>query len=198
MENEPDRNPPPAGSAQPIEYFSANNASYKLVTLCKMGSMEAQLAKLKLESEGIRCFIGGENAAAIYPLAFVDVELQVPESDLQAAKEILKRPADEDSEGEYVEESFRCRKCHSKSVAIVPLSNRQIALRSGFVFLLLLPAILPLLKLIFPSQGFIQFVDAASAWGAGWWIFILFVLGLFILLSKRRKRCAECGYEWDK
>lgn len=198
MNDKQENNPPPAASPQPIDYFSANDASYKLVTLCKMGGMEAQLAKLKLESEGVRCFIGGENAAAVYPLAFVDVELQVPESDLEVAREILRRPAKEDAEGEYVEESFRCPKCHSKSVSIVPLSNRQMAMRLTFVILLLLPIIIPLLKWVFPSQDFVQFLNWASEQGAAVWVFVLFVLGLGILLSKRRKRCAECGCEWRK
>jgi hypothetical protein len=190
-EDDPDK-PSPA----PLEYFTPGRSSSKLVTVRRLGSMEAELAKLKLESEGVRCFIGGQNTASIYPLLFTDVDLQVAESDLAEANEILSIPRAEDEEGEYVEEAFRCPKCHRKSVQLMPLSNLQILVRTGLIFGLVIPFLFPLIKTIFPNRDLAAFLNRAADWGMTAWAVTLVILVVVILFSKRGKHCTECGHFW--
>jgi hypothetical protein len=49
---------------------------------------EAQMAKGMLESAGVECFLQGENANAIVPLAF-KVRLEVRKADEAEAEELL-------------------------------------------------------------------------------------------------------------
>jgi len=77
----------------------------KLVTIARFSDyMQAELAKQRLESEGITAFVMGENVASVYggvPAA-VDVELQTLESQADHAREILeasRRQAEEESDG---------------------------------------------------------------------------------------------------
>ena len=62
----------------------------KMVTVERfLDPVRAQLAKGLLESAGIACFLQGENANHMVPLAF-RVRLQVIESDLSEARELLQ------------------------------------------------------------------------------------------------------------
>jgi hypothetical protein len=71
----------------------------RLVTIANFAfgpdpTSEAELAKIKLEAEGIPCFLAGKNFAAMYwLLSGVDrgIKLQVKESDVKRALEILGR-----------------------------------------------------------------------------------------------------------
>src|SRR5688500_18537469 len=95
-------------------------------TLRRMPSFEANLAAGKLEAAGIACFIADEHISAAHPLALSEVRLQVPEEDLERAAEVLAAPtapavsrdaaADDD---EYVEEAYRCPRCHKKAVDLL-------------------------------------------------------------------------------
>ena len=65
----------------------------KLVTLAKyLMPMEAHILKGKLESEGVRAYVTGENFSTFYPFAAQltgGVELKVSANDADRAKEIL-------------------------------------------------------------------------------------------------------------
>jgi len=63
----------------------------KLVTIARFAdSIEADLARQKLDSAGIKSVLTGQNAANIYGIsAIAKTELQVLESQVQKAIEIL-------------------------------------------------------------------------------------------------------------
>jgi hypothetical protein len=68
----------------------------KLVTIATYSNpIDANLAKLKLASEDIDCFLAGENAVAVYGSIVGTVKLQVRQSDVQRATEALNQPPDE-------------------------------------------------------------------------------------------------------
>ncbi len=68
----------------------------KLVTIATYGNpIEANLARIKLASEDIDCFLAGENAVAVYGNIVGTVKLQVRQSDVERATEILSRKPDE-------------------------------------------------------------------------------------------------------
>ena len=80
----------------------------KLVTVARFSEyMNAELARLLLEGEGITAFVMGQNVASVCGVpAAVDIELQTPESQAQEAREILEasRPQGETSEQETEED----------------------------------------------------------------------------------------------
>ena len=85
--------------------------------------LEAELAKIKLESEGTRCFLAGKNFVGMYWLySGIDrgVKLQVRGSDAARALEILgtDEKIDEKLEQDLAPEPInpRCPKCHSEDV----------------------------------------------------------------------------------
>ena len=66
----------------------------KLVTVGRfLNPLQAQMAKGMLESSGIPCFLQGENANNMVPLAF-RVRLQVLEEDEAIAQEYLRSVGD--------------------------------------------------------------------------------------------------------
>ncbi len=68
----------------------------KLITIATYADpIAANLAKIKLASEDIDCFLAGENAVAVYGGIVGTVKLQVNASDVERAKEILSRKPDE-------------------------------------------------------------------------------------------------------
>lgn len=85
----------------------------KIVLLGKFNdSIEASIAKSKLDSYGIPCFLTGENMATLYPGQRVipfDVRLYVFEHDRQRAAEILMEPSLRDEE-------HVCPRCGSSRV----------------------------------------------------------------------------------
>jgi hypothetical protein len=66
----------------------------KIITIARFSDyIQAEFAKMALESEEIKCFLGGENFVATYGLhsnAIGTIELCIKESDKQKALEILK------------------------------------------------------------------------------------------------------------
>src|SRR5207244_6007231 len=76
----------------------------KLVEVARFGdAVEAELAKNRLEAEGIRAFLGTENTGGLFAgmgLAFGGISLHVAEADLARAAALLDTPAeDEDLAG---------------------------------------------------------------------------------------------------
>ena len=78
---------------------------------------EAELARIKLEAEGIKCFLAGENFVAMYWLySGIErgVKLQVMSSDARRALEILgveERFDFDESEDEELRPEQICRPC---------------------------------------------------------------------------------------
>lgn len=82
----------------------------RFVTVARFANyMEADLAKQRLEDEGIDVVLIGENFASVYTglPGIADVRLQTPESQAAKAKELLELAASQgadDSEGEESEQ----------------------------------------------------------------------------------------------
>ena len=105
----------------------------KLVTVAIfVEPVEANLAKGRIEAEGIECFLAGEHFAGTYWLlsnAAGGVKLQVRESDAQRAAEILQAKAEKGSaetDDTWVEQDSgeRCPKCHSDDIEYEPFSRK--------------------------------------------------------------------------
>jgi hypothetical protein len=61
-----------------------------LVTITTFQSFsEAKMAQERLENKGIYCFVADEQMAGFYPLGLGGFRLQVMETDIVTAKEIL-------------------------------------------------------------------------------------------------------------
>lgn len=98
---------------------------------------EAELARIKLEAEGIPCFLGGKNFAGVHWLASHaegGVKLQVRESDTERAKEILGRhekvQIDESECGDSREEleEAKCPRCGSEDIKYERFSRKAFYL----------------------------------------------------------------------
>lgn len=69
-----------------------SNSHPILVTVITFNNIvEAQMAKNVLELEGIQCFLENENMNTLYGNALGGVTLKVAGTDLQKAKDILKK-----------------------------------------------------------------------------------------------------------
>ena len=81
---------------------------------------KANIAKIKLESEGIECFLGSENFVATYWLlsrAEGGIKLKVNEAEAKTATEILARKeALADTQSEEGEYDLICPKCRSENI----------------------------------------------------------------------------------
>ena len=78
--------------------------------------MEANMARSALESAGIPCWINGENANTMIPIAFT-AQLQVSVGDEAAAREVLQQMEDSPESLESVTEA--------EIAAQTPLSKPQ-------------------------------------------------------------------------
>ena len=123
--------------------------SDKLVTIANFAFgadpvCQAELAKMKLNAEGIKCFLAGRNFVGTYwlcSMADQGVKLQVKESDAKRALEILGTK--EKVEIDLTEEptNLRCPKCHSEDIEYEKFSKKMF-----FLGILFFRFPLPLLK----------------------------------------------------
>ncbi len=111
----------------------------KLVTICYFAygsdpASEAELARIKLEANGIQCFLAGKNFISMYWLlsgADRGIKLQVRESDAEKALEILgtdthiglNETDDKDMKPEPINPN--CPKCGSNSVKYEGFSTKM-------------------------------------------------------------------------
>lgn len=115
--------------------------SGRLVTIARFAYSadpvsEAELARIKLEAEGMPCFLGGKNFTGVYWLASLadrGVKLQVRESDSERAKEILNRHEkvriDESECGDSTEgQEPRCPRCGSEDITYERFSRKAFYL----------------------------------------------------------------------
>ncbi|HID57149.1 TPA: DUF2007 domain-containing protein [Candidatus Poribacteria bacterium] len=133
----------------------------KLVTIATFDNpFKAHLVKSRLESSGIKCFLSDEFVVTVnrlYSNAVGGVKLQVKESDLERAIELLNmEPIEPEALDRVLEGDTtqpRCPRCNSANVHYERYSRRFIYLS---------------------------------------WL----LLGVPLLLFKRKWRCDECGYQW--
>ncbi|HUI85117.1 MAG TPA: hypothetical protein VL240_12885 [Candidatus Binatia bacterium] len=117
----------------------------ELVTISKFLSLgEAKLAQGKLVSAGISAFVCDENMHAMnwhMGMALGGIRLQVPDSQVVRALEVLDdfEPEEsvgvalEDEEDDELEEVSCCPECESLEIREVTSSPRQIALWSSAI-----------------------------------------------------------------
>jgi len=122
--------------------------SEKLVTVAAFSlAIEADLARTKLESEGIECVVADEHTVTmnwLYSNAVGGVKLKVWESDLQSAREILEQEpiTEEGSKNEAARhKELHCPGCGSTDVYFERFSRRL-----AFASWILLSFPLPFLK----------------------------------------------------
>ncbi len=79
---------------------AAGRAGEEMVTIGRYTDMlEAEMAKGRLDSAGIHCFLAGENAGLLYGNGLDGVQLQVSAADEADARAIMSDPgAPEDDE----------------------------------------------------------------------------------------------------
>ena len=71
----------------------------EMVTIERYTDMlEAEMAKGRLDSAGIRCFLAGENAGLLYGNGLANVQLQVSAAEESDARAILNDPGTEDTD----------------------------------------------------------------------------------------------------
>jgi hypothetical protein len=97
--------------------------SDRLVTVATFSlPFEVHLAKAKLESEGIECFVADENMVSLnwlYAGAIGGIKLRVSESDYLQAKKILNaEPLDFTLRGEDAA-VLTCPRCHASKVRVL-------------------------------------------------------------------------------
>lgn len=172
-----------------LDYFTPQ--AIGLVTLRFMPLMEAELARAKLESEGIISFIADRNAALINPMIITGVRLQVHPADVPLAEKILASIPKADRED--VDETWRCPKCHHKPIEMAPAEPwRRVTFVLFFIFLLASVSSVILREMTTRHERLASAFDAmigASAIATA-------VLAAILVLVKRRKRCPSCGWEW--
>jgi Putative prokaryotic signal transducing protein len=184
----------PVKTTHALDY--ASQMPLRLVTLCRMRLVEADLAKAKLESEGIECIIRDSRLAIAEPLLLTDVPLLVRDTDVEKARAILARPAPDAMDGEYVQEAWRCPQCHRRNVDLLPLSQGWRQTRTGCLTILALPVFLGLIQAIAGKSNLRTMIENAIGAFALVWAVIVIVLSLAVMFAKRRKRCRDCGHEW--
>lgn len=121
----------------------------RLITIAGFDEpLQAELAKMKLNTEGIDCFLAGENFVGTYWLlanAEGGVKLQVRQTDAEKALRIIERSqTTKDVEREIpAEESINpaCPKCNSEDVEYEKFSRKLF-----YLSILLLRFPLPFLK----------------------------------------------------
>lgn len=110
----------------------------RLITIANFNEpLEANLAKIKLESAGIKCFLSGENFTATYWLlspADRGVKIQVRESEAKKALQILGakegQRLEKDEEKSLTAQTYDllCPKCHSKDIEYEEFSRKAFFL----------------------------------------------------------------------
>ena len=74
---------------------AAGQTSEEMVTIGRYTDMlEAEMAKGRLDSAGIHCFLAGENAGLLYGNGLDGVQLQVSATDEVDARAIMSDPGD--------------------------------------------------------------------------------------------------------
>jgi len=180
-----------------LDYSKLDQEPLELVRLGRMRLFEAEMARAKLESEGIACFVRDANVAVAHSLLFNEVPLLVDKKHLDRARAILDRLPSDDEEGEYVDEPWRCPKCHRKSVEFQPLTRGLWIGRVACVTLLLLPLVMGMARLLIGSDQIRRSIDRLCDAALLPWLVGTMVLISVQIFARRGKRCKECGHQWN-
>jgi hypothetical protein len=190
--------PDDPGRRVTLDYASPQSLPPQPMSFVRLESLplnEAELARLKLESEGITCFIAGQHISTVDPSVFHSVELMVNPMDLQRAREILDAPADDAMEGEYVEEPWRCPKCHRKGLEMLPAAGLRKTAWYGWWAVAVILAINIVMD--FVNAGAPR---AQQAWNAiaGWSFTPAMIafgcVSFYLIVGQRQKVCPKCGW----
>lgn len=87
---------------------------------------QAEIAKIALKSEGIECFLSGENFVATYWLyanADGGIKLYIKDSDNQKALQIIKKMYNPDTANEDQSYDLKCPKCNSADINFIRFSR---------------------------------------------------------------------------
>lgn len=135
---------------------------------------EAYPLMSKLESEGIGCFLDGENTISVHPFlsnAIGGVKLKIRESDLNDALKIIRESEDLFAEAEKQDEKQtpeKFSKGYVKVETFCPECDSTMVFRKKMPIYQIVLAIL-LAPIYFP-----------------------------LLFISKRHYCADCGYEWKQ
>ncbi|HZZ44552.1 MAG TPA: DUF2007 domain-containing protein [Tepidisphaeraceae bacterium] len=190
IETEPTAGDTPARLV--LSYVSPTGDGDALVTLESFQGMEAELACAKLNAEGIRCFAANSQIAAAHPFLGVSIEVQVRREDLERARAVLAQRAVKGADDEYADEPWRCPNCRQKTIDLLPQTGAQWMRRNIWFVMLVMPFVwvfLPMNEVLGLSR------EGASELGLAWCV-VMLGLGVWVVLTKRGKRCRECG--WTK
>ena len=117
----------------------------RLITVAKfINIVDADLARAKLEGDGIKVFMADENTVRVnwlYSAAIDGVKIQVMESDAERAREILAQKPIPEHELEKENDSQACPECGSSDLRYEFFSHRF-----AFLSWLLMGIPLPFLK----------------------------------------------------
>jgi len=176
-----------------LDYRSPESPQY--VLLATMPLSEAELARLKLESEGIHCLIAGQHITTMHPLLFHSVELMVNPIDLPHARQILDSPADDTMEGEYVDEPWRCPKCHRKGLEMLPAAGlRKAAWRIWWAIAALIAIDFAMSWLNSGNARAQQSWNATADWALMPMLIAFGSISLYLVIGHREKRCPKCAW----
>jgi hypothetical protein len=118
---------------------SATSPTVNLVTIgIYSHPYEADLAKARLEAEGIVAFVADEflvNLNWLYSNALGGIRLQVPEPDMEMAQQMLSDDASQEVQDSSFDEehALACPKCGSKATEYVDLVARRVTYLSWLV-----------------------------------------------------------------
>ena len=148
--------------------------SKELVTIATFNEpFVAHLARGKLESHGINCYLGNENIVGtfwLYANAVGGVQLQVEKVDAELALALLNEKVADNSGGKAEKEhSLCCPNCLSREIRELPKTGYE------WTWYILLVSLLTILTM-------------ALIW---------IVMGLWII-QKKKWKCNQCGYEWKQ
>lgn len=176
----------------------ANEDAARLVILTRLRLSEAELARIKLESEDIPCLIRDSATAVANSFIVPEVPILVRAEDLDRAKEVLARPADDSMEGEYADEEYRCPKCHRRDVELVPLSAKRRRLRALWIAVLASPLAWMLIRGL--AGGTAQRIrnDEQFEWLTYVWLALAIGVGVAVMWGRRVKRCRTCRHTWTR
>jgi predicted Zn finger-like uncharacterized protein len=184
--------------SEPAAWPTSLDQPLKLVTVCRMGVMEAELVKARLAGERIESIVRDSRMAVTHPLIVSDVPVLVREEDVARARQILVQPVEDDGDGEYVDENWRCPKCHRRGVDLLPMVGGWRVAKYVCIALWTAPLVAGIGSWLLeqPPQHLTSSLDEHTGDFICGWTVTVIVLTLAVVFAPRKKRCQSCGFEW--
>ena len=111
---------------------------------------------------------------------------------------MLSWPAQIVGDDEYVEESFRCPGCHSRSTELLPLTGGWWWVRMTFIVVLVALLTAAAIPLVLPQAWSTKVIVSWMGDIGMLAVLLAGVLGVLLIFTRRRIRCRECASEWTK